>query len=315
MNRKILMLGSALTFAVLVGNCPAQELPEGYWSLEQATEVLSKTRTVVLDPDISSLSEAEKSVADKLIQVGEIFNRIYVNSLHPQALESFQRLSGLHSGEEHTAALLDIYYRSAGPITTTLDNKRVAFLPVDPEVPGKNVYPTALTNAQMDPFLEARPELAAGLLNVRTVVRASNKENIQLDLLTLDRFPVLDDMHHGLRNRLETLSAGKDDAPWYALPYSVRWAPEMMQAYKLLLSAANDIKAEDPDFAAYLSLRARDIISDDYEGGELCFPNQDVKIKLEAGDAIVFPPYRTHPHYTNALNGTFRYTINTWLCQ
>ena len=56
-------------------------------------------------------------------------------------------------------------------------------------------------------------------------------------------------------------------------------------------------------------------LNSDYEGGELCFPNQDVKIKLEAGDAIVFPPYRTHPHYTNALNGTFRYTINTWLCQ
>jgi len=56
-------------------------------------------------------------------------------------------------------------------------------------------------------------------------------------------------------------------------------------------------------------------LNSDYGGGELCFPNQDVKIKLEAGDAIVFPPYRTHPHYTNALNGTFRYTINTWLCE
>ena len=56
-------------------------------------------------------------------------------------------------------------------------------------------------------------------------------------------------------------------------------------------------------------------LNSDYEGGELCFPNQDVKIKLEAGDAIIFPPYWTHLHYTNALNGTFRYTINTWLCQ
>ena len=46
-------------------------------------------------------------------------------------------------------------------------------------------------------------------------------------------------------------------------------------------------------------------LNSDYEGGELCFPNQDVKIKLEAGDAIIFPPYRTHLHYTNALNGDF----------
>jgi len=56
-------------------------------------------------------------------------------------------------------------------------------------------------------------------------------------------------------------------------------------------------------------------LNSDYEGGELCFPKQDVKIKLEAGDAIIFPPYRTHLHYTNTLNGTFRYTINTWLCE
>ena len=268
MNSKILILSSTLASALLFGNCLAQELPEGYWSLEQATEVLEKTRTVVLDPDISSLTEAEKSVAGKLIRVGEIFNRIYEHSLHPQALWSLQNLMLLHKGEEHTAALLDIYYRSGGPITTTLDNKRVAFLPVDPEKPGKNVYPPELTNSQMDPFLEARPELAADLLNVRTVVRASTEENIRLDLLTLDRFPVLDDLHHGLRNRLKALRAGKDDAPWYALPYSVRWAPDIMQAYRLLLAAAEEIRAEDPDFAAYLTLRARDIISDDYEGGD-----------------------------------------------
>jgi hypothetical protein len=238
MNSKILILSSTLASALLFGNCVAQEFPEGYWSLEQATEVLEKTRTVVLDPDISSLTEAEKSVAGKLIRVGEIFNRIYENSLHPQALGSLQNLKLLHKGEEHTAALLDIYYRSGGPITTTLDNKRVAFLPVDPEKPGKNVYPPELTNSQMDPFLEARPELAADLLNVRTVVRASTEENIRLDLLVLDRFPVLDDMHHGLRDRLKALRTGKDDAPWYALPYSVRWAPDIMQAYRLLLSAA-----------------------------------------------------------------------------
>lgn len=268
MNNKTLIFGSTLLTVLLCGASRAQEMPEGYWSLEQATEVLSKTRTIVLDPDTSSLTEAEKSVAGKLIQVGEIFNRIYENSLHPQALESLQNLIALNKGGEHTTALLDIYYRSSGPITTTLDNRRVPFLPVDPEEPGKNVYPPGLTTSQMDPFLEARPELAADLLNVRTVVRANTEQNIRLDLLTLDRFPVLDELHQGLRSRLKALATGKDDAPWYALPYSVRWAPDMMQAYRLLLSAAEDIEDEDSDFAAYLSLRARDIISDDYEGGD-----------------------------------------------
>ena len=55
-------------------------------------------------------------------------------------------------------------------------------------------------------------------------------------------------------------------------------------------------------------------LNNDYEGGELSFPRQDLKIKLKAGEALIFPPYWTHPHgTTDLLNGTFRYTINTWL--
>lgn len=55
-------------------------------------------------------------------------------------------------------------------------------------------------------------------------------------------------------------------------------------------------------------------LNDDYEGGELCFPQQNIEIKLKKGQAIAFPPYWTHPHNTNELmNGTVRYTVNTWL--
>ena len=57
-------------------------------------------------------------------------------------------------------------------------------------------------------------------------------------------------------------------------------------------------------------------LNDDYEGGELYFPNQEYKVKLKRGQAIAFPPYWTHPHGANPpLNGTFRYTINTWLLE
>jgi len=54
-------------------------------------------------------------------------------------------------------------------------------------------------------------------------------------------------------------------------------------------------------------------LNSDYEGGEFFFPRQDITIKLKAGEALIFPPYWTHPHSTNDLNGTFRYTINSWL--
>ncbi len=268
MNIRMLFLTVTLASGFLMANCLAQDLPEGYWSLEQATEILDKTRTVILDPDLSSLTEAEKTAVEKLIKVGVIFNRLYEDSIHSQALESLEKLKELDNGGERTTALLDIYYRSKGPVTTTLDNKRVPTLPVKAEEPGKNVYPPGMTNELLDPFLEARPELASELMNLRTVVRASSNENIARDLGMLDRFPMLDGLHPGLRSRLEALQSKTDDAPWYALPYSVRWAPDIMQAYELINGAANDVKTEDPDLAGYLSLRARDIVSDDYEAGD-----------------------------------------------
>jgi hypothetical protein len=55
-------------------------------------------------------------------------------------------------------------------------------------------------------------------------------------------------------------------------------------------------------------------LNGDYDGGELVFPCQNFTIKLKKGQCVLFPPYWTHPHYTNNLkNGTYRYTINTWL--
>jgi hypothetical protein len=55
-------------------------------------------------------------------------------------------------------------------------------------------------------------------------------------------------------------------------------------------------------------------LNGDYDGGEIVFPCQNFKTKLKQGEAILFPPYWTHPHYTEDLkNNTFRYTINTWL--
>ena len=71
------------------------------------------------------------------------------------------------------------------------------------------------------------------------------------------------------------------------------------------------------DFIDSHSIRVASLIialNDDYEGGELIFPEQDIKIKLKKGQAVIFPPFWTHPHGTKKLyNNTVRYTINTWL--
>ena len=55
-------------------------------------------------------------------------------------------------------------------------------------------------------------------------------------------------------------------------------------------------------------------LNDDYEGGTFHFPHQNFNVKLKKGQLIAFPPYWTHLHGVESpANGTFRYTINTWL--
>lgn len=56
------------------------------------------------------------------------------------------------------------------------------------------------------------------------------------------------------------------------------------------------------------------IALNDYEGGDLYFPRQSARVHLKRGQAVLFPPYWTHPHGAEPpTNGTVRYTINTWL--
>ena len=267
---KSLKLIATVTLFTSLLSCAtfAQSLPENYWTQAQAAEILDKTRRVMLDPDLSALSDGERAAVKKLLKAGAIMNRLYQDSMHPEALASLQALQDLPGDARHTGDLLDLYYMFKGPIASTLDNRRVPFLPVSAEQPGKNVYPAGMSRDKMDLLLDSHPELASGLLDVRTVVRETTARNLQTDLGMLDQHPLLDGLHPGLRKRLESLSAGEDDAPVYALPYSVRWAPGIMEVYGLLNGAAADVAADDPDLSAYLSLRARDLVSDDYEGGD-----------------------------------------------
>jgi hypothetical protein len=57
-------------------------------------------------------------------------------------------------------------------------------------------------------------------------------------------------------------------------------------------------------------------LNDDYDGGVLKFPIQNISYKLKKGSAILFPPYWTHPHEVSTVKpGQYRYTINTWAMQ
>lgn len=236
------------------------------WTEQHAAQILEKTQTIQLAPDLSTLTPGERTALSKLLEVGQLFQQVYEDSRHRQALELHKRLEGQKGPRAEQQRLL--YSLFQGPIATTLENQRIPFLPTDSVVPGKNVYPWGITKEQVQQVLERHPELRASILDVRTVVRRADAASLKKDLDALKKHPVLDGLHPGLSARLRALAAKPDPAMLYAVPYAVAYAPQMVKAYGLLWEAASAVEADDAEFAGYLRNRARDLLSNDYESGD-----------------------------------------------
>ena len=240
-----------------------QTLPTGYWPLEKSQPLIDKTQTIRLFPDLSKLSVGERKAVAKLIEVGQIFQKLYEEQRHPEALSSYRALEQLDKKTGSTPAtqnLLTLYRLFQGPIGTTLDNKREPFLPVEAAKPGKNVYPWGVTKEGID---EKRDDL----LDLRTVVRFATAKNLKDDIAKLNKYPALQTLHPGLLAELQGLgSAAKNSV--YSVPYAVAYADELMKAYGLLNEAADAVENDDEEFARYLRNRARDLLSNDYESGD-----------------------------------------------
>lgn len=240
----------------------AQVLPTGYWAVEKSQPLIDKTQTVTLSPDLSRLTEGERKAAAKLIEVGRIFQKLYEEQRHPEALSSYRALEQLdkRGSTPATQNLLTIYRLFQGPIATTLDNKREPFLPVEATKPGKNVYPWGIAKEAID-------SKRADLLDLRTVVRYATALNLKDDIAKLNKYPALQTLHPKLLGELQRLSSGPNTA-LYAVPYSVAYADDLMKAYGLLTDAADDVEKDDEEFARFLRNRARDLLSNDYESGD-----------------------------------------------
>lgn len=260
----------------------ADKLPAGYWPQEKSQPIVDKTQIIRLAPELLQLSAPERAAVAKLLEVGQIFQGLYEKQRHPQALSAYQDLIQLNKrtrGSAATKNLISLYRLNQGPVATTLENKREAFLPVDAIQPGKNVYPWAARNDEIEKDLTSHPERRDRLMDLRSVVRATKPENLAADLATLKQYPALAILHPGLPQELAQLASAipragarpleaRSDAQFYAVPYSVAYADELMRAYGLLHEAADILQKEDEEFAKYLRNRARDLLSDDYESGD-----------------------------------------------
>ncbi|MBY0566483.1 MAG: hypothetical protein K2P70_04185 [Hyphomonadaceae bacterium] len=229
------------------------------WEDARIEQILSRTQRTHLDPDLSALSAGERAAVVELLAAGEILQRLYLDQRHPQALAAAAYL------EAHPELALerDLFRLNAGAVASTLDNTREPFLAgINPDAPARNVYPAGTTRETLDAFFAAHPERRNELLDDRSVVWAATPESRRRALAALDRYAALDTLHPGLRERLRT------NADYLAVPYSVAYADDIMRVYAHLNAAADDVESGDAAFARYLRLRARDLISDDYEGGD-----------------------------------------------
>jgi hypothetical protein len=258
----------------------ADELPPGYWPPERTPEVLDLTKTVRLAPLLNDLTQGERRALQELVEAGKIIQRIYEDARHPQALEAYDTLIELSAKQvrpQETQSLLDLYRLFKGPIATTPDNRREAFMPVEPETPTRNIYPADANRGEIEAFLLAHPDERETLMAERTIVRRATADNLKRDLETLAKYPALEVLHPGLRRKLESLRSAEDATQLYALPQSVRWAPEITRVYQRLNAAARMVESSDAEFARYLRNRARDLLSDDYESGDAAWVTGNFK--------------------------------------
>jgi hypothetical protein len=168
-------------------------LPTGYWPIEKSQPIIDKTQSIRLAPDLAGLSAGERTAVEKLLKVGNIFQALYEKQRHPQALSAYEVLMQLDkkSSSPATQNLLSIYRLNQGPIASTLENKREAFLPVDPIQPGKNVYPWKITKEQIEAAVKGSKGLREEVLDLRTVVRAAELKNIRNDIDIVRKYPAL----------------------------------------------------------------------------------------------------------------------------
>lgn len=263
-SSRLLVGAQAVLMIAASGDALAQAPRE--WSSTEVQQILTKTQTTRLAPDLTHLSAGERASLSKLLEVGEIFQQIYETQKHRSALEIRRALS--RRTDALGPQLLKLYQLNQGPVAVTLDNKRVPFVAVEAPPPGKNVYPWDLTKSEIDAYIAAHPDEKSDLTHARSVVRRADAATLARDASKLRQYPVLDTLHPGLGARIKKLSVRPDRSVLYAAPYSLAYADQLIRAHKLLNEAASSVEATDWEFAKYLRNRARDLLSDDYESGD-----------------------------------------------
>lgn len=88
-------------------------------------------------------------------------------------------------------------------------------------------------------------------------------------------------------------------------PAIVRWLPGQLQ----MPHADKELHDGTPNDFPYYDLAGLFYLNDDYEGGELYFPHQNIEFKPKAGAAYFFPGDKNYIHGVREIKSGIRYVI------
>lgn len=92
-------------------------------------------------------------------------------------------------------------------------------------------------------------------------------------------------------------------------PAMVRWLPGQLQMPHADKELHTGPDAGKPNDFPWYDLAGLFYLNDDYEGGELYFPNQNIQFKPKAGAAYFFPGDMNYIHGVTKIESGIRYTV------
>lgn len=92
-------------------------------------------------------------------------------------------------------------------------------------------------------------------------------------------------------------------------PAMVRWLPGQLQMPHADKELHTGPDAGKPNDFPYYDIAGLFYINDDYEGGELYFPNQKIQFKPKRGAAYFFPGDMNYIHGVTEIRSGIRYTV------
>lgn len=254
---RLMTVFATLAAAAALGACgPAEEpqpsadttSPGAAIEMDIAPDIqarLSQFAPTRLEADLSALSTKDRRVLDMLVQAGQLMDEIFLRQVWVGNPALRDRLQGLESDEAEAA--WEYYQINFGPWDRLTDFE--PFIGHTPHPEGAGYYPTDLTKADFEAWLEAHPDDRDAFISTVTVIR-------------------------------------RGDGGLEAVPYSEEYREWLEPAAELLRRAA--ATTDNESLARFLTLRADAFLSDDYYESDLAWMDLDAPVEVTIGPYEVY---------------------------